>query len=139
MLLRTTNRVDFFRFSFQQYTYVNYTIKPGDRINTHCHYDSSQRTEPTEFDDGSEDEMCMEFITYYPALYIEGKAYSMCGYVHYMGAEASLCGNTRVLSSRKFFFFLIFVYFYQISSRWFDLLSPRSRFYRTIIVTSHKI
>ena len=62
-----TNRIDFYDFSFQQMTKKNFVIHPGDRFNIHCVYNSLDRENYTNFDLGSEDEMCIEFIAYYPS------------------------------------------------------------------------
>ena len=62
------NRVEYYSFANQHAVAVNITLKPGDRINTNCVWDSSSRTKPTNIYVGSKDEMCMEFITYFPAI-----------------------------------------------------------------------
>jgi hypothetical protein len=64
----TVLRVEHYVFNHQLYSPVNITIKPGDRINTHCVWDSRQRTEETSIGFSSTDEMCMEFLAYYPAV-----------------------------------------------------------------------
>jgi len=76
-LLRETNRIDFWDFAFQQSTPVEFTVQPGDRFNTHCHYDTRDRNAATVFGPGSEDEMCIEFLSYYPRL--KSSPYA-CGY-----------------------------------------------------------
>jgi len=62
------NHADYYDFDFQQTTPMNKTIKRGDRLNTHCIYNSLRRQNPTKFASGSRDEMCIDFITYYPRM-----------------------------------------------------------------------
>jgi hypothetical protein len=62
------SRVEYYAFANQHGTPVDVTLKRGDRINTHCVWDSSRRSEPTRISIASTDEMCIEFLTYYPAL-----------------------------------------------------------------------
>jgi hypothetical protein len=63
-LIRETNRIDFWDFGLQQMTVVNYTIQPGDRISTHCIYNRQSQYVP--FGEGSDEEMCIQFIYYWP-------------------------------------------------------------------------
>jgi hypothetical protein len=73
-LVRTTNRIDFYSYGFQELVPVNYEIQPGiqitgcdvfikislgDRLNTHCTFDTRTRTSATNFGPGSLDEMCI--------------------------------------------------------------------------------
>jgi len=79
-----TNRVEFFDFGFQQSTRVNYVIKPGDQLHTHCVYNSRNRVNDTRFGSASEDEMCMNFLTYWPSLEVQNRngekaAFEYCG------------------------------------------------------------
>jgi len=74
-LVRETNRIDFFDFGFQQATPETFDILPGDRINTHCIY-QRQVDHDVRFFFGSEDEMCIQFVSVYP--FIDSPA---CGYV----------------------------------------------------------
>ena len=41
-------------------------LMPGDRIKTTCVYDSSRKKIPTYFGQGTYDEMCYAFFSYYP-------------------------------------------------------------------------
>jgi len=90
-----TNRVDFYQFNFQQITETNFVIKPGDRLNTHCVYDSTERTEPTIFGPGSDDEMCMDFLMYFPLLVSQNtnQTFIRCGAVYHEGRQLTLCGS----------------------------------------------
>jgi len=88
------NRADFYGFHFQQNTPVQKTIKPGDRISTHCVYNTANRQNFTEFSIESTDEMCMEFIFYYPMLFDNNKLpYSFCGYANVGIGPATWCGG----------------------------------------------
>ena len=49
-LIQEINRVDFWQFEFQQNTPVNYTIRRGDRVNTHCVYDTKGSTPLLQYD-----------------------------------------------------------------------------------------
>lgn len=55
----------------------------GDSINTHCVYDTSLLNRTVNFGPASSDEMCIEFVAYYPRLTQtrNGKEtlYSVCG------------------------------------------------------------
>eukprot|EP01119_Soliformovum_irregulare_P003401 TRINITY_DN138_c0_g2_i1.p1 TRINITY_DN138_c0_g2~~TRINITY_DN138_c0_g2_i1.p1 ORF type:complete len:562 (-),score=111.01 TRINITY_DN138_c0_g2_i1:56-1741(-) len=77
-MISTINRIDFWDFGFQQTTTVDFVLKAGDRLNTHCIYNTKGRSGVTVFGMGSLDEMCMNFLTYYPRL---PQQYDSCGYV----------------------------------------------------------
>jgi hypothetical protein len=66
-LLGYLNRIEFWDFAFQQTTSLNLTILPGDRFNTHCMYQENS-LQTTKFSLASSDEMCLEFVYYYPKL-----------------------------------------------------------------------
>eukprot|EP01121_Diplochlamys_sp_Union-15-3_P016925 TRINITY_DN5861_c0_g1_i1.p1 TRINITY_DN5861_c0_g1~~TRINITY_DN5861_c0_g1_i1.p1 ORF type:complete len:467 (-),score=66.23 TRINITY_DN5861_c0_g1_i1:27-1427(-) len=94
------NRVDFYSFDFQQNTPMNIEIQPGDRFNIHCAYDSSSRSSVTKFGESSQDEMCMEFISYYPIITTDQRPYVFCGYVRDRTNVGTWCGdiNTRQIN-----------------------------------------
>jgi len=92
-MLGYLNRVDYFQFDFQQGTPLNTVIKRGDRINLHCAFDSSRRTAPTRFSIASEDEMCMEFISYYPLIIQNSRPFVFCGHIQAAGITATWCGD----------------------------------------------
>jgi len=95
--LGQTNRVDFYVYEFQQVTYLNRTILRGDRLNTHCTYNTMDRTATTRFGINTEDEMCMEFITYYPIM-LAPTPYAYCGY---SSARTTYCGPLMNSSSKN--------------------------------------
>jgi len=88
----TTNRIEFWYFAYQETTIVNYTIYPGDRLNLHCVYDTNTRNSLTTFGISTMQEMCMEFLSYYPK--VTGAEF--CGYVHYDVANYTYCGNNII-------------------------------------------
>ena len=47
--------------------HVNAVIEPGDRLVTTCEYSSTSRDTPTRFGEGTDDEMCFNFMLVYPA------------------------------------------------------------------------
>jgi len=66
-LLGYLNRVEFWDFNFQQTTPKAVTILPGDRLNTHCIY-FQNAGKSTKFSIASADEMCLEYVYYYPKM-----------------------------------------------------------------------
>jgi hypothetical protein len=81
----TMNRIEYYDYNFQELgpllPYVQ--LHPGDRIETHCMFNSYSRSENTTFGSDSDMEMCMEFIAYYPILKDPDTdtAWAVCGYV----------------------------------------------------------
>ena len=65
---RVTNRIDFWNFEWQLSTPVNYTIEPGDSLQTFCVFNTSKWKDPIVFGPSSFDEMCIEYLYYWPAL-----------------------------------------------------------------------
>jgi dopamine beta-monooxygenase len=59
-------RDDPFSFNTQNFQPVDFDVMPGDLLQTHCVYDSSDRQGATMGGEGSEDEMCINFMMYYP-------------------------------------------------------------------------
>ena len=51
-------------------------IQPGDLVENHCVYDSTERTEPTYGGLGTFDEMCWNEMMYYPR---ENINFDLCG------------------------------------------------------------
>jgi hypothetical protein len=101
--LFTSNRVDFFGYNFQQISLVDFTIQPGHRLNTHCVFDTTSRNSTVYFGISSWNEMCMDFLFYYPVLLTDaGNTYNFCGGIN-MGTSPNLsvCGdydfNTSIL------------------------------------------
>jgi len=62
-----TNRIDFWNFGFQQLTLVNFTLSPGDRLNTHAIFDTTKASKDIRFGAASDDEMLLDFLFVYPA------------------------------------------------------------------------
>jgi len=59
-------------FDFNLQSFVKFetprVIKANDRLETHCIYDSTNRTEPTLGGEASTDEMCFNFVLSYPRI-----------------------------------------------------------------------
>jgi hypothetical protein len=79
------NRIEYYDYNFQELgplvPYVQ--LLPGDRIETHCIFNSNSRTANTTFGADSDEEMCMEFIAYYPILKDPdaNTVWAVCGYI----------------------------------------------------------
>jgi len=82
-------RVEYWAFEHQQGELVNFTIKPGDRFNTHCVYNTKNKGEVTPFGISSSEEMCIHFLSYYPRVI----GFDNCGYFPY---NFSVCGNSLI-------------------------------------------
>lgn len=67
-LIGEVGRNDPYDFGTQYVQPIDALIEPGDQLVTRCVYDSSDRTEPTLGGEGSDDEMCLNFLFHYPAL-----------------------------------------------------------------------
>jgi len=83
-----TNKIEYWDNNFQAITNINFTLLPGDRLNTHCIYDTSGLNTTVKFGVATTDEMCMDFLFYYP-LY---PSVLYCGY-----GGSSNNGNTRTV------------------------------------------
>jgi len=97
VLLSTTDRADFYSFDFQHVNYVNYTIKRGDRLNTHCVMSTADRNYVTRFGYASIAEMCMNFISYWPRLEFNGQDFAYCGYFGHLAFPYTHCGSNQGL------------------------------------------
>lgn len=76
-LVGELNRDDPFSFATQNYkTIDNFVIEPGDLVENHCIYDSTERTTPTYGGPGTLDEMCWNEVMYYPR---ENINFDFCG------------------------------------------------------------
>jgi len=94
-----TKRIEYFNFDTQQTVMVNYTIQPGDRVNTHCIWDSTSRSTATNIGVASDDEMCLEFLFYYPVMSYMDSDFAYCGYISSSalglpaGSNYTVCGS----------------------------------------------
>jgi hypothetical protein len=59
-------RQDPFDFNMQKFQDADFDVMPGDQLQTHCIYDSTERTDVTLGGPASEEEMCINFMMYYP-------------------------------------------------------------------------
>jgi hypothetical protein len=57
---------DPFDFNDQKFVAADFDVEPGDTFETHCVYDSSGRTGVTPGGVASDEEMCIDFMMYYP-------------------------------------------------------------------------
>lgn len=80
---------EFWDQDFQTIVPKNFTIEPGDRLNTHCVYDTTKATKTVTFGVATEQEMCMNFLIYYPA----ENAGTFCSWVTGYGYNGTLCGG----------------------------------------------
>jgi hypothetical protein len=90
--LPISNKIEYWDFNFQQVTGTNYVIQRGDRLNTHCVFDTLIKGQSqTLFGADSDAEMCMDFLLYYPRI----PSMSYCGYIRppgQGGANRTWCG-----------------------------------------------
>jgi len=91
----TLARTEFFDFALQQVSYINVTVKPGDRFNIHCSYNTKGRNRATSFGYASFSEMCMDFVGYYPRQLHLGNDFAYCGYFGYVKPAITLCGSNE--------------------------------------------
>lgn len=102
-LLGTTNRIDFWDNGFQQMRDDNdftFQIAPGDSLQTHCFFNSKQHSGgEIKFGGATADEMCMDFLFYYPAQYRgvdsggQAQLFAFCGAYAHTSTIYTLCGG----------------------------------------------
>ena len=69
-------REDPYLFDYQTFKPVeDVTLMPGDEIRTHCVYDNADGTSPVQGGPETQDEMCINFVLYYP----KSDAFDECG------------------------------------------------------------
>ena len=95
-------RIDFWDGSFQGLqSHRPYTIHPGDTLRTHCWYNTAaySASDAITFGVGTANEMCVDFIFYFPAQYRgynsngEQERLAMCGNYNSKGKAATICGS----------------------------------------------
>ena len=59
-------RQDPYVFDNQWFQPTDLTLQPGDELETRCTYDSTDRVEPTPGGVASSEEMCINFMMYFP-------------------------------------------------------------------------
>jgi len=65
-VVRRPNAVEYFDFGWQDPTLNQpFQIKPGDELTTRCYY-NNKKSSNVKFGLGSDEEMCIDFIFYYP-------------------------------------------------------------------------
>ncbi len=55
-----------YSFHEQKFAPLNVIVQPGDVLDTHCIWDSTSREQPTRFGLRTSDEMCINYLMYYP-------------------------------------------------------------------------
>ena len=60
-------RADPYDFGHQRFVPLDVVVQPGDELVTHCRFDSTSRAGPTLGGPSSQDEMCLDFLLYWPA------------------------------------------------------------------------
>ena len=86
------DRKEYWNNGFQKAIYRDktFTIKPGDRLTTHCVFDTRRMGRPVSFGSTTKDEMCMDFIFYYPRQRMGGEGTN----------ELAYCGENVEASER---------------------------------------
>lgn len=75
-----TNRIEFWDYGLQQQTPMDLVLKPGDQLNTVCLFNTQSSANSVNFGPASSDEMCLNFLSYYPAIKsTSGQNYAFCG------------------------------------------------------------
>eukprot|EP00475_Leptophrys_vorax_P011106 TRINITY_DN1764_c0_g1_i5.p1 TRINITY_DN1764_c0_g1~~TRINITY_DN1764_c0_g1_i5.p1 ORF type:complete len:573 (-),score=100.51 TRINITY_DN1764_c0_g1_i5:97-1776(-) len=89
----TMNRIEYYDYGFQQITPVNMVLSPGDHINTHCIYSTTGYSSPVTFGLATTNEMCIQFIFYYPKVNA-----SACTYYPFVQPNTTYCGYGQTIS-----------------------------------------
>ncbi|CAE7410545.1 moxd2 [Symbiodinium natans] len=74
-------------------------LKRGDELTLTCSYDTSGRTEPTNFGDFTQDEMCLAYFLHYPALTSRRLMFLRAN----GDTRISLCPSPQMLSGQNAF------------------------------------
>jgi hypothetical protein len=74
--MREINRDEPYLFDSQHMKRVDEIINPGDEVQTHCIYDSTNRTEVTIGGPGTGNEMCWNVVNYWPRV---SQPVDLCG------------------------------------------------------------
>lgn len=92
-------KTDFFSFEFQGIVQTNYTVYPGDKFRTKCWYHTAN--DNAQFGLTTLDEMCIDFVLYYPRQPTLDMFGGVCGYTS--GGEMSQSIQTSEPASRHGF------------------------------------
>lgn len=93
-LLGYIDRHDYYDTNYHAVNPASFVVHPGDRLNTHCTYTTTSRTNETAFALGSADEICLHILFYYPATAAPSDPaapFVFCG--HHPDPSATLCGS----------------------------------------------
>ena len=93
-------RIDFWDNGFQQLLPTEFTISPGESIQSHCYYDTSAyaHSAAVEFGPATSQEMCMHFVFYYPKQSRNSEPFAFCGMAD-LGGAATVCGSLSQANS----------------------------------------
>ena len=86
---------EFWDFGFQLQIPKQFTINRGDELTVHCRFNTGTTKEAVAFGSGSDNEMCMDFLSFYPA----ENAFKICGY----GSLGTVCGGTMGTAIRNIY------------------------------------
>ncbi len=107
------SRVDYWDNGHQAFTVngllTQYTIAPGQSLQTHCYYNTQYQSSTVSFGPATPNEMCMNFLFYYPAQFIgvdvnnNPARASYCGYGYFgSGSSDTVCGGPDMTPANSF-------------------------------------
>jgi hypothetical protein len=83
------NRIEYYDYGFQQITPISgMQLSAGDRLNTHCVYQTLDRNTSVTFGLATSNEMCIEFLFYYPKVNVP-----YCTLVGSGSSNMTYCGS----------------------------------------------
>ncbi|CAK0819590.1 unnamed protein product [Prorocentrum cordatum] len=97
-MLRSEKRYDFNHQSLEPSLLK--TISRGDELTFTCKYDTSSRTEPTEFGELTQNEMCWSAFTYYPAQAMTSAMMQGASHIQLPAANSDILPAQRAASNR---------------------------------------
>jgi len=92
-------RIDFWDNGYQQALATDYTVAPGETLQTHCFYSTTEMTDDVDFGVATANEMCQLFAFYYPAQVRgvndadEPEPFAMCGLYDHNNIARTVCGS----------------------------------------------
>merc|ERR1711871_323897 len=72
-------RAEYYDFNFQDSIWKTFQVLPGDTLRTTCTYRVNEAGGPVRFGLASQDEMCIDFVSYYPSDPFLEKNRNRCG------------------------------------------------------------
>lgn len=92
--IENVNQVNFWSDSFQNQVAIDKRLRPGDQLSISCIYDT-RKLPQTRFGLQTEDEMCMDFVGYWP-LQREAETnepINLCAFARNENATSTFCGD----------------------------------------------